>query len=368
MKRRRLFRWFLIFLAVAIPLNIAFGAAASFWVIQKLRNGALPGVKFSSVRWNFPVGVAVYGITIPDPSGLQDFLLRVDRVTLQVPWWGVLVWPMPVRIVFQNPYLKVGSENANALIGEMASDPEDWFKAPFRGISQGGRVDGRVRSFSGILPILPVGIRVLNGRLDAIEPEIRSGLPVFTAANVDLSLELVAAGLEPAIRLRSHGDFVSPDGQVIGKQEVDILAKPRRMGLQGSIRLRHEHLGDFRNLYQYAPRPLYIDGGIADFLLQFTVTDGRHVRMTASTLVQNLDLSGMVQDVSWAAIMHAVEDENRVYRWSVSTEGDLDNPAFNPHDYVLDEVEWKMKEKAASRGLEIPGQMFFYADTPGVDE
>ena len=138
--------------------------------------------------------------------------------------------------------------------------------------------------------------------------------------------------------------------------------------MEGSFRLRHERLQDFRNLYQYAPRPIFMEGGIADFTMQFAMTGGAHLKLTARTLVQNLDLVGKVGEVSWAEIMHAVEEENRIYEWTVTVEGDLSDPAFNPHDNVLDEVEWKMKEKAASRGLKIPDQMFFYADTPGVDE
>ncbi len=368
MKRRPILKWVLFFLAVAIPLNIALGSAASFWVMRKLRKGALPGITLGPAHWTFPVGMTVYGVSIPDPNKKEDFLLKVDRVTFQVPWWGILVRPLPVEITLHSPHLRIGSENASSMVGEMASDPEDWFMAPFRGISEGDDKGGTSAGPLGHLPVLPVGLRVLNGRVDVIEPEIRAEAPVFIAGNVNLTLELTAVVIEPAIRLRSHGDFVTPAGEVIGKQEVDIVAKPRKMSMEGSIRLRHERLGDFRNLYQYAPRPVYLEGGIADFLMKFALTDGRHVRMTASTLVQNLDLNGRVGDVSWAEIMHAVEDEGRIYQWEVSTEGNLDDPAFNPHDYILDEVEWKMKEKAASRGVRIPEQMFFYADNPGPEE
>ncbi len=49
-------------------------------------------------------------------------------------------------------------------------------------------------------------------------------------------------------------------------------------------------------------------------------------------------------------------------------QGRLDDPNFDPHDYVLSVVEWDMKERAAERGVKVPGQMFFYADTPEADD
>ena len=367
-RRRRILRWALILLAIFVPLNVGLGTATSFWMVHKLREGALPGVKLGPAHWSFPIGMTVYGVRLPDPTSKNDFLLQADRVTFQVPLWGVLVRPLPVKIILQNPHLKIGSENINLLIGGMSSDPTDWFMAPFRGISKEGSEGLPSEGPLSKLPFLPFGLRVSEGRVDVIEPDIRAGQPVFIAGHVNLSMELTSLLFEPTIRLRSQGDFITPSGEVIGKEEVDMTAQPRKLSLEGVLRLRHERLGDFRNIYQYAPRPVFIENGIADFSMRFTLTQGNHVRLTASTLVQNLDLNGMVGDVRWADIMHAVEDEHRIYQWTVSTEGNLDDPAFNPHDYVLSEVEWKMKEKAASRGVEIREQMFFYADSPDAEE
>jgi hypothetical protein len=220
----------------------------------------------------------------------------------------------------------------------------------------------------GNVPFIPFGLKVINGRVDVIEQEIRKGQPVFIADHVDLTLELTAALIEPTIALVSRGDFVTETGDLIGKQEVEIRCQPRKKAMEGTFRLRHERLQDFKNLYQYAPRPIFIEGGIADFTMQFALAEGSRLKLTARTLVQNLDLEGKVGEVSWGHIMRAVEDNDRIYEWTVTTEGDLSDPAFNPHDTVLGEVESKMKEKAASRGLKIPDQMFFYADTPGADE
>ncbi|MDO8730018.1 MAG: hypothetical protein Q7J69_02370 [Candidatus Omnitrophota bacterium] len=333
-------------------LNTAVGVFLSWQVARQFKTTLPPGSTVGSVVWSPPFGVMLEMLSIPDSSGKNPFLLQADRVTLQIPWWGLLARPFPAKVIMVRPHLKVGSENIDLLVGGLEDDPHDWVLTSFE------------NPVLGKIPFVPFGIQVINGRVDVIEQEIRAEAPVFIADHVNLSLELTATGIEPTIHLVSKGDFVTESGELIGKQEVELRYQPRVKAIEGNLRLRHERLGDFRNLYQYAPRPIFIEGGIADFSMKFALIGGKHVKMTVHTLVQNLDLTGKVGEVSWADILHAVEDENRIYEWTVPAEGDLDDPAFSPHDHVLREVEWKMKEKAASRGLGIPEQMFFYADTP----
>ena len=331
------------------------GIIISRQVARQIRTYLPAGTTIGHVRWSFPFSIVLDRLSVPDSSGKNPFLLRVDRAVLEIPWWGMLARPLPAKVTLTQPHLKIGSDNINLLIGGMEVDPNDWILRPFKGMDRS--------SLFRRVPFIPYGLNVNNARVEVIEEEIRKGHPVFIADHVNLSLELTAILAEPAIRLISHGDFVTESGEKIGFQEVDFRCHPRKKAMEGSIRLRQERLGDFRNLYQYAPRPIFIEGGIADFSIQFALTNGKHLKMTAHTLVQNLDLEGKVGEVSWADIMHAVEDRNRIYEWTVPAEGEMDDPAFNPHDHVLSEVEWKMKEKAASRGLKIPGQMFFYADS-----
>ena len=347
--------------------NAVIGISLSRQVARQLRTTLPPGSTVGDVRWSPPFGVVLDKLSIPDSTKNNPFLLQADRVVLQIPWWGLLVRPIPARVTAFRPYLKIGPGNLGQLMGDMEADPDDWILSPFLGAGQKNAASGE-NPILGKIPFVPFEIKVINGRVEAIDREIRAEAPVFTADHVELSLELTAAMIEPTIQLVSKGDFVTESGELIGNQEVDIRCRPLKKAMEGSFRLRHERLQDFRNLYQYAPRPIFMEGGIADFTMQFALTGGDHLKLTARTLVQNLDLVGKVGEVSWAEIMHAIEEENRIYEWTVTVEGDLSNPAFNPHDNVLDEVEWKMKEKAASRGLKIPDQMFFYADTPGVDE
>lgn len=359
-------------LGALLLLNAVMGLFLSWQVTRQFKTYLPAGTQVARVGWSPPFGVMLEKLSIPDSTGKNPFLLEADRVTLQIPWWGLLARPIPAKVTFVRPHLKIGSDNIDLLIGGMEADPNDWILTPFLGAGKtGSSANKNVLEGSPVLgnvPFLPFGLKVIGGRVDVIEEEIRKDHPVFIADHVDLTLELTAALIEPTIVLSSRGDFVTETGEIIGKQEVEIRCQPRKKGMEGTFHLRHERLQDFKNLYQYAPRPIFMEGGIADFKMEFALTGGSRLKLTARTLVQNLDLDGKVGEVSWADIMHAVEDNDRIYEWTVTTEGDLSDPVFNPHDAVLGEVESKMKEKAASRGLQIPGQMFFYADTPGVDD
>ena len=350
-------------------LNGIGGVIVSRQMARQIRTTLPAGTTVGHVRWSFPFGIVLDRLSIPDSTGKNPFLLQAEQVVLQIPWWGLLARPLPAKVTLTRPYLKVGSENINLLLGGMGENPNDWILSYLRRVdrSQQGKGSPDEGPVFRNVPFIPFGLSIIGGRMDVIEEEIRKGHPVFIADHVDLSLELAAVFLEPVIHLVCHGDFVTESGEKVGFQEVEIRCQPHRKAMEGSMRLRHERLGDFRNLYQYAPRPIFIEGGIADFYIKFALTDGKHLKMTVHTLVQNLDLSGKVGEVSWADIMHAVEDQDRIYEWTVPAEGDLDDPAFSPHDHVLNEVEWKMKEKAAGRGLKIPEQMFFYADAQATD-
>ncbi len=351
-------------------LNGIGGIVVSRQAARQIRTPLPAGTKVGAVRWSFPFGIVLDRLSIPDSTKKNPFLLEADQVVLQIPWWGLLARPLPAKVTLMRPHLKIGSENISLLVGGMEADPNDWILSPFREVDRSPRGKGSSaqRPVFRNVPFIPFGLNIINGRVDVIEEEIRKDHPVFIADHVDLSMELTAVFMEPTIHLVCRGDFVVEDGTKVGFQDVEVSCQPRRKMMEGSFRLRHERLGDFRNLYQYAPRPIFIEGGIADFSMKFELTAGKRVKMAVHTLVQNLDLSGKVGEVSWPDIMHAVEDPGRVYEWTVPAEGDLSDPTFNPHDHVLSEVEWKMKEKAASRGLKIPGQMFFYADTPAADE
>lgn len=350
-------------------LNTVGGLFLSRQVARQFKTTLPPGSTVDSVSWSPPFGVMLDKLSIPDSTQMNPFLLQADRVVLQIPWWGLLLRPIPARVTMVRPHLKIGPGNMGLLLGDMesAADPDNWILTPFLGVErkEAASDEGPIL---GKIPFIPFGIKVINGRVEAIDREIRVEAPVFIADHVVLSLELTTAMIEPTIHLVSRGDFVTESGELIGKQEVELRCQPQKKGMEGSFRLRHERLQDFKNLYQYAPRPIFMEGGIADFTMRFALTGGVHLALTAHTRVQNLDLTGKVGEVSWAQILHAVEDENRIYEWTVPVEGDLSDPAFNPHDIVLDEVEWKMKEKAASRGLKIPDQIFFYADTPESEE
>ena len=366
MRRRPLLRWFwrafLIYLAVSVPLGIFL----TWRVGQEIRRLLPPPSHLGSLRWSWPFGVVIQDLTITDPVGGEPFLAKIKRVSLRVPWWGFLIRPVPAFVRLDSPHLKINSDNVNLLIGQMQAKPQEWLLTPFMETMKEGESEP-VRPFAS-LPFIPIGIKITEGHLEVIEKEIREDQPIFIIGHLNLTLGVTAWGAQAGIRLVSHGNFVTPEGEAIGLSEADIRAVPLEKSLQGTIRLRYENLADFRNLYKFAPRQIYIQSGIADFLLEFWLTNAKHLLLKASCTVQNLQMEGKVGEVTWEQIMRAVEDERGIYSWSFTAEGNLSDPKFDPHDYILSQVEWAMKEKAASRGLKILDQMFFYADNPGVEE
>ncbi len=365
MIRRRWVKRLALILGGLFCLYLAAGQIIGPWAVRSyIKNQPAGRVAIDSVRSVWPLGVTIENLRVADPVGKLEFLIKVPRATFRIPWWGGLVRPIPVQITLESPHMKVSAENVTHLAGGMKVRSQEWFAMPFEGMETEEKPGEPERPTF----FLPIGIRATNGRVDVIDESMREGQPVFVADRVQLSLGLTAVTGNPTVRLTSRGDFVTREGKPIGFLDVWIEARPTSRSMQGRMRFRHEQLGDFYNLYQYAPRQVWIEGGIADFRMEFTLTNGSQVDFTAGCLVQNLDLKGQVEGgVSWADIMHAVEDEERKYEWEVRIAGTLGDPAFDPHDYVLSVVELDMKERAAARGIRVPGQMFFYADTPEAE-
>lgn len=354
-------KWLALTAGVLLLLVLGTGP----WVVPRLIRGMMENspipMTAASIRSGFPFGVVIEDLTVADPSGVNPFLLKVERLTAQAPWWGLFIRPLPLKLTLERPHLLVHSENAADLIDLMTVHPSmNWLFLPGGGLEENqileqGRVVFR-------LPAAPLELKVQRGRLEAIEPQLREEAPLFIADHLELSVGVSGFLLNPTLGFSGYGVFVTEAGEPIGSQHIRFSARPLTSSMDGFIRLRHERLEDFRNLYAYAPSPIYIEGGLADFSAHFEVTGGNRLKFIARTLVQNLDLDGYVGEVHWGDIMHAVEDENRRYEWVVPVEGKMDDPDWNPHDYVLREVEYKMKERAAARGLRIEEPLFFYSD------
>lgn len=360
--------------------GLAIAAALSAVVLQlsgvllsraadRLIRETLPeGSELRAVRWTWPAGVLLEDLTLPDPAEQVPFFFKVKRARFQVPVWGLAIRPIPARITFESPHIVIHSGNLYPLVRGIGFRPQKWLPVPMWEMAEEEGADPfSVSQESGLptFPVAPMGLKIVDGRLDAGEEQIRKGKPVFVADHINLEVKIEALLQEPVLTLNGTGQFVSDEGEPIGLQEMRARLYPTRKSMQGYLRLRHERLADFKKIYQHAPAPILIENGMADAILDGEVTDAKHLKLMARCLVQNLDMVGNVgTDVTWAQIMHAVEDADRFYEWKVWMEGDITDPAFNPHDRILREVEYLMKEKAASRGLKIPGQMFFYADTP----
>lgn len=348
----RVVRWILILLVVQWAAGLGLARLARRNLLRVLPEGTQVG----TVQWRWPIGIRVHDLVLPDPAAERPFLLKVQQADFGIPVWLAWVRPIPVRMVLRSPHVQLHTGNLYPVIQGIGLPSQLWLPVPMWEME---KPEGPP------FPYAPVSLEILNGRLDAFAEQIQAGRPAFSAAHVNLKVGLSVQGREPVLTLSGSGHFVSETDQIIGMHSMSATLNPQKRRGTGFLRLRHERLGDFQKIYEYAPRPIWIDSGTADVVLMGEITDGKHLRLTARCLVENLDMRGEVGSVSWGQIMNAVEDEGRRYEWVVHTEGEIDDPKFNPHDQILREVEFFMKEKAASQGLKIDGQMFFYADTPG---
>lgn len=321
------------------------------------------GIQVASGRWHWPFGLTFEKVNIPDPTGSQPFFLKADSITLRVPFWGFPVWmasgTLPAKVTVVKPVLRADSQNAGKLIASVSVHPLDWLYIPSGGVLETG---GPGPEGIPTPPVAPLELIVVGGRAEVWEEEIREGKPLFIVDHVHARLAAEALLGKPVLAVESYGHFVTEAGDLVGMHHIAIRARPLEKYVEGSLRIRHEQLEDFRNLYAHAPYPIYIEGGLTDFITTFRVTEGRNLWFRASTMVDHLDLSARVGEVSFADIMHAVEDENRRYRWVFEVAGDLSDPTFDPHDRILREVELEMKELAAARGLKVEAPLFFYSD------
>lgn len=349
---KRFLRWFLILFVIQWGIGLGLSHQARRNLLRILPAGTQVG----AVQWRWPIGVRVHHLVLPDPAGERPFLLKLQKGDFDVPVWAAWIHPTPVRMKLYSPHVQMHSGNLYPVVQGIGLPSQRWLPVPLWEMEE---------THAAPFPFVPLSLEILDGRLDAFGREIRAEHPVFSAAHVHLKVGLGVAGSEPVLNLAGDGQFVSEKEEVIGLQQMSATLYPQRRYGKGSLRLRHERLGHFQKIYEYAPRPILIDSGMADTLLEGELIDGKHLKLTARCRVESLDMRGDVGDVTWGQIMHAVEDDGRRYEWIAHSEGEIDDPTFNPHDQILREVEFLMKEKAAGRGLKIDGPMFFYADTPG---
>lgn len=362
MSARRRIIVFGFLLVLGLFLMMAATQKASEQVAAQLQRHMPFPVTYGKAHWRWPVGVSIEDFTVASPTGKEPYFLRTKELTLTPPIWAIFMRPLPVTVSLDRPHLMLNDENFGHLLGKVPLPQQGWMKIP--GMEQFETQDwtSDEKESDKPFPFLLFGLDILQGRIDASSEDLRPGEPVFSLAELNLTLSASALVATPTIALESQGHFVDRNGKKLGEASAALKAQPLQGQMEGSLRLRHEQLRDFRLVYQYAPRPILIEGGTADVTIQWWLSDRNHLRLEARCLVENLDLDGMVEEVSWSQIMHAVEDPNRRYEWNASAEGRLDDRRFNPHDQILSQVEWMMKEKAAAGGLKISGQMFFYED------
>jgi hypothetical protein len=363
MMKMPFFKKIAVGMGVVAFLYVGSAHLAVFWMVHRLKT--VWPLEYRSIwpAWPF-LGVRFGQLKVRDPSGEEEFLVKVPKAVIRLPWIGWWIRPTPMAIHLERPHFKITADAVALLFESFRIEaPED-----LEGLSMGPDALDSLKGFLAPIPVLPYRVAIRGMTMEAIAYDLRPDEPVFIVRNGDTFVGLVMVGCKPVIRIRSRGDFVTKEGRKIGFHEIEGEADPKELNLHLRLRLRHEQLGDFQNLYRDFPRPVLIKGGLADLHMEIDVTQGRFLDFSAGCMVQNLDLDGLVEGgVPWSQVMQAIEDDQRRYAWELKVRHRLDDPSFDLHDYVLSYVEWDAKERAAAKGLKLPGQLFFYKDTPTLD-
>ncbi|MBI3333470.1 MAG: hypothetical protein HYZ93_05215 [Candidatus Omnitrophica bacterium] len=354
-RRRRLL---LLGILLAVASSIAFGFQwfLNAWLPGTLKRQLPLPVVLGPVRWSPPFGVRIDDLEIPQP-GRSDhpYLLKAKQLHLQVPWWGLFVRPLPVEVRLVSPRLIPTSQTAELLAPLFFNQAAEagWIRFPQRAANP---------------PVFLIGLRLVDGRVDFPEVQTDPSAPPLILGHLELEGKLSSVFSHPTITLKARGDFLSPSAEKIGSTSVESVTDPVAGNMQGRLEIWHGRLSDFRTIYQYAPAPFFFEGGQGGPIIEWRIRDKDEVSASMRCLAQGLRIAGKVGGVPWNTILQALEDPSGRIDLTVTAEGSLSDPAFDVHNRLLSGLDWAMKERAAAKGIDIPGRIFFGLDEPPEEE
>ena len=376
MIRRRRFLIILFILGAFLAAVAAAQRTLISWVTSEIKRESPVPVNLGPVRWSYPVGVVIEGATVPNPPGSeQPHLLKVERIVLKVPIWGLFVRPIPFEALFKAPFLHVDTGSLD-FIGELFLNqftlPE---KKPGLVLSGQGldeenpeEVEPEKPERGSAAPFAPSGLRITEGRIDFTDKEVRADHPVISVAHLEVRGEIAQPLLSPTIHVNVQSKLVTPDLQPTGFVTIESRFEPRLNHMEGRLQFWHDDLKELRRLYYYAPQPFFFEGGRGGPIVEWKV-NGKEVWASLRCLAENLKIDGMVGDVPWQRILDALMDSQGKIDVAVSARGRLGDPAFDIHDRILSELDWAVKERAAARGVQVPTRIFFGLDkSPSAEE
>ena len=326
MKVRR--RWIILGGAAGVVLLFALITVITLpeLAAHQLREQLPFPVQFRRCGWKGLLGVRFEELSVPHPEGgAHPDLLTIQELTLQVPWWGLVIRPLPVAITMDSPHLVMDVDLGDSLLQQV-----DFLSMEARAASK----DRKLKN----IRLAPIGLEFTNGRAEIIQKEVRQDKYLYTLANVNLRLWLTSALQYPSIHLDVKGDFLTPDGERIGFLAVQAQSGATLQRMEGKMEAWYGRLSDFKTIYYDAPQPFTFEGGAGGPVFECKFKEGR-MRVSMRCLAEGLKIGGAVVDVPWQAILDALADSQGKIDLTVTMEGSLDEPGFDAHDRLLSELD-----------------------------
>jgi len=303
-----------------------------------------------------PLSVRFDRVRVPHPSGeSHPDVLTIRSLTLTLPWWGLWMRPTPVAMEMEAPRVVLDADLADLLLRQVNFLPmgEQW---------QSPEEQRTFRQFQGAallsIRLVPMGLKIRRGHLELEDPQVRPDGPLYTVGDFQLDLWMTSPWEYPSIHLKANGNFLKPDGKPVGSLTMETGAGAALQRMHGALDIWYQELADFRTVYQDAPQPFTFEGGAGGPVIEWRI-EGERVKVSMRCRAEGLEIGGTIGEVPWQAVLDALADPAGKIDLTVRAEGSLKDPGFSPHDRLLSELDWAMREGAAAKGVRVPGRIFY---------
>jgi len=353
-KRVRIFLWALGLLALGFALFFAWFLPRL--LIDQLGSLSVPVRSERPPRWSGFLQLTIDGLEIPNPEGLGPPVLTIRGVTVRAPWWGLLLRPMPIELALDSPHVTMDTQMGDTLLQQVDFLPmgSAWQSTEEgqRAARQFGKID------PGSIKIVPVGLKIRDGRLDILDAKVRKDAPLYSIAHLEADLWMTSPLEYPSIHFTARAQFVTKEDKPVGSLSAGCQAGATLKQMEGKLEIWHDRLEDFRLIYKDAPEPFTFDGGAGGPVIRWEYRQGRF-KAGMQCRAQGLKIGGMIGGVPWQAVLDALADPNGKIDFTVETEGIWGEPGFDVHNRILSELDWAIKERASAKGVRIPKQIFY---------
>lgn len=308
--------------------------------------------------WSGFLQVTLGGIELPNPAGAgRPPVISIRSATARVPAWALLMRPLPIELELDTPRVTLDVELGDSLLREVDFLPtgEAWQTAEESQQAAGKFSKINPRAFT----VIPMGLKIREGRIEVTDVKIRPDGPLYTIDHIRMDLWMTSPLKYPAIHLDLAAQFVTEEGKPVGSLSAVCEAGATLQQMEGKVEIWHDRLADFRLIYQRSPEPFTFEDGAGGPVILWEYKDG-WIKASMRSRTKNLRVGGTVAGgVPWQSVLDAVADPNGEIDLTVAVEGVWGEPGFDVHNRLLSELDWAMKERAAAKGVRVPGRIFY---------